>query len=48
MPRMAGGYIFARRSPIEYGRPSTRAASRIACFALMVEKVMIWATRSSP
>jgi hypothetical protein len=47
-PMMSGGYIFVRRSPSAYGKPSTRAASLIACFPLIVPYVTIWATWSSP
>jgi len=38
------GIILAIRSPAAYGRPMTRAASRVAARAAMVPKVMIWAT----
>ena len=47
-PRTAGGYILQSRSPTEAGNPSTRAASRIPCFPLMVWNVMICATWSEP
>ncbi len=45
---MSGGISFAILSPIRYGYPSTRAASRTAARALIVENVMICATWSSP
>ncbi len=44
----SGGMALATLSPTAYGYPSTRAASRTAARALMVEKVMIWATWSRP
>ena len=45
---MSGGIALAMRSPTMYGLPSTRAASRTAARALIVENVMICATRSLP
>ena len=39
-----GGYILQRRSPTTAGNPSTRAASRMPCFPLIVWNVMICAT----
>ena len=47
-PRTAAGYILQSRSPIDAGNPSTRAASRIPCFPLIVWNVMICATWSAP
>ena len=43
-----GGMSLATLSPTAYGYPSTRAASRTAARALMVENVTIWATWSAP
>ena len=45
---IAGGYILQSRSPTLAGNPSTRAASRIPCFPLIVWNVMICATWSAP
>ena len=45
---ISGGITLEMRSPSEYGLPSTRAASRTAARALMLENVMICATWSWP
>jgi hypothetical protein len=43
-----GGMALAILSPSWGGYPSTRAASRTAARALIVENVTIWATWSEP
>jgi hypothetical protein len=48
LPITAGGIALVIRSPSANGNPSTRAASLIAAFALIVPYVTICATRSSP
>ena len=48
LPITAGGMALVIRSPTAYGKPSTRAESLIAAFALIVPNVAIWATLSSP
>ena len=47
-PSIIGGINFATLSPLEKGSPKTLAASLIACLALIVAKVTIWATLSWP
>ena len=47
-PAPAGASSWPACRPTAKGSSSTRAASRIADLALIVPKVMIWATRSSP
>ena len=47
-PMTLGGYILQSRSPTPAGNPSTRAASRMPCFPLIVWNVMICATWSEP